>query len=372
VDLDGGDFAGWLLDSLRSGVVAIDAEGGLRLANPAARRILGLADAATGRPCDEVLGGEPLVPALLRAALRGGESPGRAELALGAGRGEARSIGFTLATVRDGAGAVRGAALFFRDLQPLERMDEQERLHRRLAALGEMAAGLAHEIRNPLASLGVLTELLRRRLPADPEARALADELRGEIRALEATVGAALDFVKPAAPALATVDAVDALESALAAVRTRLSYDGRLERVYAEPAPVVQGDPEQLRAALANVVANALEALSGVPRPALALRVGSRPSDASRAVLRLPAGAQLPEGGRREVVIEVADNGPGVPTPLRERIFYPFFSTKRTGSGVGLALAHKIVVSHGGALEVDDTPGGGATFRIVLPEAEAP
>jgi nitrogen-specific signal transduction histidine kinase len=372
VDPDGRDFAGWLLDSLRSGVVAIDAGGALRVANPSARRILGLgASAAPGRPCEEALGGEPLVPALLRAALRGGESPGRAELSLGAGAAAARSIGFTLATVRDGSGAVRGSALLFRDLEPLERMDEQERLRHRLAALGEMAAGLAHEIRNPLASLGVVTELLRRRLPEDAEARALAEELRGEIRALEATVGAALAFVKPAAPAPARVDAVATLEAALAAVRARVTFEGRVERDYAQPAPTLIADADQLRGALANLVANALEALEGAPDPRLALRVAARPGDASRAFLRLPAGGSLPAGAApREVVIEVADNGPGVPEVLRERIFYPFFSTKRTGSGVGLALAHKVVVSHGGALELDGTPGGGATFRVVLPEGE--
>jgi signal transduction histidine kinase len=369
----GGDFAGWLLDSLRSGVVAIDAEGRVRVANPAARRILALGDgAAAGSPCERAFAGEPLVPALLRSALRGGESPGRAELALGGGAGAGRSIGFTLATVRDGAGAVRGAALLFRDLEPLERMDEQERLRRRLAALGEMAAGLAHEIRNPLASLGVLAELLRRRLPDQPEARALVDELRGEIRALEGTVTAALAFVKPSAPVLGRVDLVEALEAAVAAVRARLPFEGVIERDYPEPAPEVPGDAEQLRGALANLVANALEATDGVAGPRVALRVYTRAGDASRAVLRLAAGGPLPADAPREAVVELTDNGPGVPERLRERIFYPFFSTKRSGSGVGLALAHKAVVGHGGTLEVEAAPGGGATFRVVLPQEEAP
>jgi nitrogen-specific signal transduction histidine kinase len=373
MDPGSGDFASWLLASLRSGVVAVDAEGRLRLANPAARRILQLGDEArAGRSCEEAFAAEPLVPALLRSALRGGESPGRAELVLGAGGASRRSIGFTLATVRDGEGAVRGAALLFRDLEPLERMDEQERLARRLAALGEMAAGLAHEIRNPLASLGVLTELLRRRLPEDAEARGLVEELRGEIRALEATVAAALAFVKPAAPVLGRVDLVQALEAALGAVRARLPFEGVLERDYAAPPPEVSGDAEQLRGALANLVANALEATEGVPAPRVALRVYTRAGDPGRAVLRLPAAGALRAAVPCEAVIELSDNGPGVPEHLRERIFYPFFSTKRSGSGVGLALAHKAVVGHGGTLEVEAAPGGGATFRVVLPQEEAP
>jgi len=366
------DFAGWLVDSLRAGVVAVDAEERVRVANAAARRILGGGALALGAPCERAFAAEPLVAALLRAALRGVEPPGRGELTLAGAGAASRSVGFTLATVRDPRGAVRGAAIVFRDLEPVERMEDQDRLRRRLAALGEMAAGLAHEIRNPLASLGVTAELLRRRLAGAPEERALVDDLQAEIRALEATVGAALDFVKPAAPALARVDLVSLLESALAVVRARLAFEGALERDYESPPPALACDAEQLRAALANLVANAIEATQGATRPRIALRVATRPRDGSRAFVRLGAGAAWPATPAREAVIEVADNGPGVPEALRERIFYPFFTTKRSGSGVGLALAHKAVVGHGGSLEVHDAPGGGALFRVILPDDAQP
>ena len=271
-------------------------------------------------------------------------------------------------------GALRGAALLFRDLQPLERVDERERLRERLVALGEMAAGLAHEIRNPLASLGVLAGLLRRRLPAEAsEERGLVDELLAEVRALEATVTAALDFVKPTPVLPAAVDLVEALEAALAQARARIPFDGELERRYEEPRPVVQGDAEQLRGVFANLVANALEAMRPGAGPGrLVLRVFRREAIADDRVLRVAARGPLPGLGRREAVVEVSDDGPGVPEELRERIFYPFFTTKERGSGVGLALAHKAVTGHGGCLEVETPAGGGATFRVRLPIGEGP
>jgi signal transduction histidine kinase len=372
------DFAAALLGSLRAGLAAIDGEGRLRVLNEPARRILRPGDPAPpaallGRPVREVFSRVPVVAELLLSARTGGEAPSRAELALEAEAGEpARTIGFTLESVRDGGGRVCGAAMLFRDLRPLERMDEQERLRDRLAALGQMAAGLAHEIRNPLASLGVLAGLLRRRLAAGGEERGLVDELLAEIRTLEATVTDALDFVKPSRPARGALDLADALEAALAQVRARLPFEGVVERDYEDPPPRASGDPEQIRAALANLVANALEAMRGADaRGRLLLRAVRRAVGAGEGVLRVAAGGPVPRAAARaEAVVEVADSGPGVAPELRERVFYPFFTTKERGSGLGLALAHKAVASSGGSIEVDGSRFGGALFRVRLPLAE--
>jgi PAS domain S-box-containing protein len=363
-------FATWLLGSLRAGLAAIDADGRVRFVNGPAREMLGLpALDPVGGDCRAVFAGEPVVAELLLAALDGRPAPARAELLLDGGR---RTVGFSVAPVRDDAGSVQGALLLFRDLAPLERADEGERLRERLVALGEMAAGLAHEIRNPLASLGVLAGLLRRRATAGEE-RELADELLAEVRKLEATVGAALDYVKPPAPASAPVDLVAALEAAVAQVRARLSFAGDLERRYEAPPPIVAGDAEQLRGVFANLVANAVEALAGAGAGEggrIALRVFRSEGRADDRVLRIGARVPLPSPPRGEAVVEVSDTGPGVAPELRERIFYPFFTTRERGAGIGLALAHKAVVAHGGGIEVADAPGGGATFRVRLPLAE--
>ncbi|MDD1632534.1 MAG: PAS domain-containing protein, partial [Methylococcaceae bacterium] len=151
-------YAGWLVDSVRSGLVAIGADGAIAALNAAGHRVLGCAGAdpaaLIGRACREALAAQPVVVERLLEALDGAERPSRAELTLAPhGDRPALTIGYTIAAVRDAAGDVAGAVLQFRDLTPYERSAEQERLRERLAALGEMAAGLAHEIRNPLAGM---------------------------------------------------------------------------------------------------------------------------------------------------------------------------------------------------------------------------
>ena len=363
-------FAAWLWESLRAGFVAIDAEGRVVGMNEPAGRLLGCA-VAPGADARELLAGQPNLLRLLLDARDGVERPARAELVLEpVDEAPPRTIGFTLIPVRDAGGVIRGAAVMFRDLQPIERMDEQERLRERLAALGQMAAGLAHEIRNPLASMEVLAGLLKRQLGERDAERELVEELLGELRSLAETVRASLEFVKPVAPARRAVDASVLVEEALSRALARASFPGRVRSELPPSLPRVEADPDQLRAVVTNLVLNALEAMEERDDALLSVSAEVRPVDRTARLLRVDrAGAVSPRGGEcaEELVISVADNGPGVSEELRERIFYPFFTTKESGSGVGLALAQKLVASHGGALELEEAAGGGACFRVRLP-----
>lgn len=355
---DGGGFEARLLASLSAGVVAVDAEARLRVLNEAARRILGLGAERVarglGRDCRELLRDQPVLARLLVETLERGSPLSRAELPLAAARDSAAAIGFTLSPVRDPAGRVCGAAMLFRDLAPIERGDEQERLRDRLAALGEMAAGLAHEIRNPLAGMEVLAGLLRRRLADRPEECELLAELCGELRAVADVVSESLEYVKPLPPARGRVDALALLEEALACARSRVGFEGAVERRFEAALPALEADEEQLRTLLVNLMVNALQAMAGAAT--------GRPP-----VLGLSARAG--QGG--EIEICVSDTGPGVPAELREKVFYPFFSTRQGGSGVGLALAQKIALSHGGSLELERAAGGGCAARLRLPALPA-
>lgn len=415
-----GEFASWILGSLSSGVVAVDQDGTVVLLNEGARRVLGCRDGApgAGRPCREVFAQQPAVARLLHDALAGRSALSRAELVLdgapGAAPGLGGTIGFTLSSVRDRHGRVRGAAMIFRDLTPFERSSEQERLRERLAALGQMAAGLAHEIRNPLAGMEVLAGLLRRRLPEGSEDRELVVELLGELRKLADTVTASLEFVRPLAIARGPVDAVELLENALSVATSRVPFEGAVDRAYADDLPPLSADADLLRVVVTNLIVNALEAMaSGGPSARLALAVECRPAGESAAAIRvrtdgttavsdfpphrasarvdaverpgtdssISGDSPFPPGGlsagaasagaapeaAREIMLSVADSGPGIAPELKERIFYPFFTTKERGSGVGLALAQKIAASHGGALELDPDGAPGARFRLRLP-----
>ncbi len=359
-------YAGWLVGSIRSGLVAIDERGRIAALNDAAHRLLGCAGAsaadALGRDCREALAGEPAVAERLLASLGGAEPEGRAELALVGRPGRpGPTIGFTVAAVRDEAGVVRGALLQFRDLTPYERSAEQERLRDRLAALGEMAAGLAHEIRNPLAGMEILTGLLRRRLAEQPEELALVSELAAEIRRAAATVTESLEFVRPVALRCDEVDPIELLEESLAKARARVPFAGDVARDYAEALPALRADGERLESVLTNLMVNAMEAMESAKSDPRWLRLAvcvERGEDVDAGTLREP-----------EIVFSVADGGPGIPEELRERIFYPFFTTKQEGSGVGLAQAQKIVAGHGGRLELGSDAAGtaGAVFHVRLP-----
>ena len=373
-----GEFAGWILGSMSSGILAIDGAGALVVLNAAAQRILGLPggdpERLLSRDCREVLGAQPALARLLLDTLAGHSALSRAELALEATPARpAGTLGFTLSPVRDSGGAVQGAAMIFRDLAPIERLDEQSRLRERLAALGQMAAGLAHEIRNPLAGMEVLAGLLRRRLEDRPEERGLVEELLGELRAVAGSVAASLEFVRPVALARAPLDPVRLLEEALATAASRVAFEGAIERAYASELPRLMGDADQLRGVLVNLIVNAFEAMDGEGR--LALRVESRVAERPVAAVRLPGdgrGAARVAGPLREVVIAVGDSGPGIPDAYREKVFYPFFTTKERGSGVGLASAQKVVASHGGTIGLESKVGAGASFRVHLPaEGEA-
>jgi PAS domain S-box-containing protein len=352
-------FAAQLLGSLASGVVGVDTRGRVVLVNAGAQRLLGCPEGslreALGRDCRDVFASEPAIARQLLKAARGQHEASRAELALRGNRyGERGSIGLTLFPVYGDRGRRIGAALLFRDLTPIERSEEQERLQGRLAALGQMAAGLAHELRNPLASMEVLAGLLRRRLP-DGDERTLVDDLLGQLRDLSRIVSTSLDFVRPSTPRRTPVDPLALIEGALARAVPPDAAPLVVERRF-EPVPPAALDEELVIVALTNLIANAVEAMAGCAAERRRLVVGLACRDVGDG-----------EKPAREIVFAIADSGPGIPQELRDRIFYPFFTTRERGSGIGLATVQKIVVSHGGSIELDSRVGEGTTFRVRLP-----
>ena len=379
------DFAAQVWEHSTSGVCAVDAAGALVMINAAARRTLGgsCATAALGTPCEQALADYPTLARLLREALAGRPALSRAELCAERADGERRVIGFSMTTLPDAAGAIRGAAVVFRDLAPIERSGERERLQQRLAALGEMAAGLAHELRNPLAGMEVLAGLLQRRLHGDPEALSLVVELRGQIRQLGHTVTASLDYLRPVALAREPVDFAELAEEAIVLAFARAPRPDRVDRHYAAALPRLAVDRQLLGVALVNLIVNACEAMAEARAASFAQRAEGerRPSDwQSRLALAIEVGA-APELARpvrvdreprdaapasRELRIAVGDNGPGISEEIRDRIFDPFFTTRESGTGIGLANVQKIVHAHGGSLSLESSQHG-SLFRVHLP-----
>jgi len=374
------EFGARILGSMSSGVVAIDSDHRVVIMNDGAKRILGCprgeVQAALGEPCADVLASQPAVAQLLVEALDAHSPLSRAELLLETvgGRGK-RTIGFTLSPVHDAYSTVCGASMIFRDLTPFERMDEQDRLRERLAALGQMAADLAHEIRNPLAGMEVVVGLLKRRLSDRPDEARLVDQITGELRSLAETVTASLEFVTPVALERGRVDPVELVEDSLRTACARVSFDGMIDRDFEDDLPPLDADSEQLRSVVTNLLVNAFESMAGSrDEPRLVLSMYCLESDRNLRSVRVDRDGRTPtsQGScSRELELTVCDSGPGVSAELREKIFYPFFTTKQHGSGIGLAAAQKIVTSHGGIIELDDGPEFGATFRVRIPLAAA-
>jgi nitrogen-specific signal transduction histidine kinase len=344
-----------IVSSLRNGVISFHRDGTLALMNDEAYRIFGLTRRSgdLGRPFTEVLQERPAVIRVLSGAFEMSHLPNRAELRL---KDLNRVIGYTLSQVKDGTGAIVGAAMFFKDLTQVEQLEERERLRDRLASLGEMAAGIAHELKNPLAGIEVMAGLLRRQVPDSVDAQSLLADIISEAKLANAIVVQMLEFVRPVRLQVEQTDLAHILHQSVTLAESKVSRGG-VEVVVDVPAdlPLIEGDHHQLCQVFTNLIANAFEALEGRGRLGIAAATSIPEAD--------PAFPQPPVP---LVVVDVTDNGPGIPSEVTDKIFDPFFTTKAQGSGLGLAIVSKIVDAHDGRIDVSSGKEG-TRFRVTLP-----
>ena len=344
-----------LVWSLRNGVLAVTRDGTVTVMNAVAYQILGLQPRATdiGKAYSEVLKGQPDVLRVVAGAFELSHLPNRAEMRL---KNTGKVIGYTLSQVKNADGEVTGAALFFKDLTRVEQLEERERLRDRLAALGEMAAAIAHEVKNPLAGIEVMAGLLKRQLADSQDAQSILGDIIKEAKMANAIVLEVLDFVRPIRLQVEHISVADAVRDAVSMAETHVQRGNvRLAVEVDEALPAIQGDPHQLRQIFTNLLINAFEALGGAGAVTIA---------ATALVEDGPAGGD-PQGPM--VQVDVTDNGPGMPADVVEKIFSPFFTTKPQGSGLGLAIVRKIVDAHDGRIDVHVLETGGTRFRVTLP-----
>ena len=347
-----------LVWSMRNGVMAITREGRIAVMNDVAYRVLGLRHRPSdiGKPFATVLGPNHELTRLLAGAFNLTHLPNRAELRL---KPSGKVIGYTLSRIHDSRGRVSGAALFFKDLTRVEQLEERERLRDRLAALGEMAAAIAHEVKNPLAGIEVMAGVLKRQLTDSTDAQGVLTDIIHEAKMANAIVQEVLEFVRPIRLQVDRVSLPEVLQQAIGTAEAQVPRGG-VEVSVRLPGdlPRIQGDHHQLRQVFTNLIANAFEAMSGRGLVEIRVTVIESPDEDS------VAGELL---SRQSVLIDVADNGPGVPAELADRIFSPFFTTKPRGSGLGLAIVRKIVDAHDGRIDMATRAAGGASFRVTLP-----
>jgi signal transduction histidine kinase len=336
-----------IVESLTAGLLVVSSDETIRILNPAARRMLNLSDSAVSASYRAVLREFVPLAQVIQECLRTGGPIVRRKLAIPSNEPQMTHFGVSVSPLTDGENDLHGVICLFTDLTPVIEMEEQLHLKESLARVGELTAGIAHEFRNGLATIHGYARLLD--LNALPPAyRPHLEGIRQETDSMGEVVTNFLNFAKPSKVSLSPVDLRAIAERAADEVRAEARAHGGSVAVEGE-FPVIDGDDVLLRQAFSNLLRNAVEAGIG----------------ASKAPDVMIAGHV--DGG--QVRVSVDDNGPGIPVSERERIFTPFFSTKGRGTGLGLALVQKIIVTHNGRIQVGRSPQGGASLQVILPIA---
>ena len=333
-----------ILERITTGVVSVDAAGAISTINSAAARLLNLDRHSIGQPALAALDRPDLqaIGALLAGAGRGKTEPGVQEIAI-AREGRELHLAVVVTALAGGAGTSEGAVLVFDDVTPLIRAQK-------VAAWREVARRLAHEIKNPLTPIQLSAERLRRHFSGAPaHAKALVDEctttIVGEVESLKGLVDEFSQFARMPSPRTVPTDLAKLITDTLA-LYNGLFTDVRIEHLFGPGVPLVRLDPEQIRRVIINLVDNAIEAVNRH-----GIIVVETQLDAANSLVR----------------VMVGDNGPGIPVADREKLFLPYYSTKRRGSGLGLAIVRRIIAEHGGTIEVGANTPSGTRFTIELP-----
>ncbi len=335
-----------IVSSLTSGLVVVDLKGTIRTLNPAACRLLKVNHADAGNDFRTVLSGATPLAEVIEECLSSARPAVRRSVSLH--RPDATvHLGVTVSPLLDQTRTLQGAVCLFSDLTAVIDLEEQVRIKDSLGRLGELTAGLAHEFRNGLATIHGYARLLDPAGKPDDQ-RTYVEAIRAETDSLERVVTNFLNFARPAQLTLAPVQSAQLVEHARAELASEARARGGDITVRGEFG-TLDGDEVLLTQALVNLVRNAVEAAGEAGRP---------PRVSIEGRVDVP---------NRALRVRVADNGPGIPEGMRDRIFQPFFTTRSQGTGLGLALVRKIVVSHNGRVVVEEAEGGGAAFTMVLP-----
>ncbi len=362
-------FTEGILRTLGSAVVLVDVHGRVAYVNPAAESLLQRpAVELLQQPADQVLltrDGSPLVGDTVDPARASGET----DLLLPGGGSVTADV--RLSQHRDEENREGGIVAILTDRTEIKRAEQLSRRKERLASLGELSAGVAHEIRNPLAGIGASAQLLRSRLGEFPRHIRLTEVILEEVERLDRIVESLLRFARPPEPQLRESCLADCFDRALELVRSDASAAGIVvETEYAAGLPTVWLDSDQIQQVALNLFRNAVQSMDagGTLRVAVR-RIQRRPYVRHRAGRR-QEDAGLPNGQAPRLPwlqAEVSDTGCGIAEDTLDRVFNPFFTTKRTGTGLGLSISQTIIQEHGGTLAIESALGRGTRATLELP-----
>jgi PAS domain S-box-containing protein len=347
-----------VLRNLRTGVMTVDASGKLLYSNPAAEALLGFnADEWRDKPImPELARLAPEFWAAIIATARRGVRLMRVEASVRRGD-RVFPIGLTTTTIEGPKGEMPRVTAIFADISDSKRLQELHLRAERLEAVAELSSSLAHEIKNPLASIRSSVEQLSRSSRANADEKFLANLIVRESDRLSRLLSEFLDFSRVRVTEYRVLDLVEVAGAAARMIEEREDFPEDAEiTLEGSPTPM-EGDEDLVHRVVSNLVLNALQAAGKGAK--IEVRIGSAtPGD-------LPSGA----GIENPVRLQISDNGPGIPDAVRERLFEPFVTGRVGGTGLGLAIVQRAVEAHRGLVLVDSTTGSGTTFTIFFPAA---
>lgn len=340
-----------ILATMESGVAAVAADGRVTLFNAAAGRITGLNPKETRNQSLELL--PAAIADALRATLSDGQPRHEAEALIEHGAASsATPVLCSTSVLTDRSGTTLGAVAVFNDLTRLKQLEGEKRRAERLASIGALASGVAHEIKNPLVAIKTFAELLPERFTEEDFRNDFAQVVIREIERIDDLVARLRGLARPSAQPFVPLDLRDPINETLSLLRAQLEQSQISVQSIIEPAsPVIAGDAAQLKQLFINLFVNAIEAMTSGGRLSIQMRQGG-PFDS------------------RKLIVEVSDTGPGVPEALLDKIFDPFVTTKPRGSGLGLSISRGIADSHGATIRARNNPTGrGSTITVEFPTA---
>ncbi len=323
-----------VLQSVPSGVISFDSDLRIKSINISAERILGFRSGdAIGKSYDEILG------APISNIIREKKSVERGESQYQTSDGRRIWLGLTVSPLRDSLGKEIGNILVFTDLTELKALESQAELRRRLSSLGEISAGIAHELRNPLGVIAGYTKLLSKK--AGNDMLPTIESISKEVDVMDRIISDFLSFARPVELAVSKINLNEMIENCISSI---LGENNKIEvSLNIDKSAYVSGDEVLLRQACTNLIQNSVEAMKDGGKLSLGYKnIGDF------------------------VEVIVSDTGHGISEGIKDKIFLPFYTTKEKGTGLGLAIVQKIIVSHGGEISVESS-NEGTTFKVRLP-----
>jgi len=358
-DLQGnlGDYYATVIDSVGDGVIVVNSDGIITLYNPAAEEITGFSrKQALGASFNKLLSQEIFIVEMVAKTIHTGITISDHENAVLRSTGKIKPVAVACYPLMLASGENIGAILTLKDITYIRELEAAVRQADRLSTLGTLAAGLAHEVKNPLGGIKGAAQLLERELSSGSDLREYTRVMIRETERIDHIMRELLELASPRGLKLSPVNLHKVLGDILLLQKQAVAgRDITFTQQFDPSIPAIMADEEMLTRLFLNLIRNAIDAMGETGRLIVVTRVLSD--------YRMTQN----ERNSRMVAVEIADDGPGIPRENLENIWTPFFSTKSSGTGLGLTICHKIVAEHRGMIKVDSDQSHGTKFTILLP-----